>query len=692
MPGIGLATLPINTEYRTGDSDPVEDFYRPCLYQAVHYRRAVGFFRSSVYYLIGTPIIEFARRGGKIQLVCSPDLTEEDVRSIEDGYDARGQVLERSLTDEIDRLLSSEATSYQTQVLATLIAVGSMEIKIAFRPGCTGQYHEKIGIFRDAYGNSISFIGSSNETWRGWHLHGNHEAIEVFCNWHGDFEANRVNRHDLYFDRLWSGVVPGVVIIPFPDAPKQKLINVSLGDLDSVNDEDLGPKLMERTPLSHQLAAIQSWKDHGCMGIFEHATGSGKTFTALLAIKEHVANGNPVLIVVPSRLLLDQWAGEVSQEIPDAIVLLAGGGNNRWRKNGKLKDFTCQNPDLGKRIVISTMQTASMEEFLAAVSGGDHLMVVADEVHQIGSRKNSRAMRIQSGLRLGLSATPKRYGDPEGTQNILDYFGPIIQPPFTLQDAIMAKRLVEYEYFPHPIHLNTQESKQWLDLSKKITLEIVKQKADAQGNRAMSDRARMLLIQRSRVAKKAAEKITLIGSIINREYRLGQRWLVYCEDSAQLSEVTAELRKFNLNPIEYFTDMAGDQYATLSYFKTFGGILVSIKCLDEGIDIPTISHAFILASSQNPRQFIQRRGRVLRKAPDKYLAVIHDAIVIPNSLEDEPEQLAILKSELLRAMEFSKSAINRDSGANLRAMAMDLGLDPDLTVEDGIEDENEEGI
>jgi superfamily II DNA or RNA helicase len=459
-----------------------------------------------------------------------------------------------------------------------------------------------------------------------------------------------------------------------------------------VSDEDLGPKLKERTPLSHQLTAIQSWEDYGHRGIFEHATGSGKTFTALLAIKKHVALGNPVLILVPSRLLLDQWAGEVSQEVSDAIVLLAGSGNNRWRKNGKLKDFTCQNLNLGKRIVISTMQTASMDEFLAAVSGGDHLMVVADEVHQIGSRKNSKAMQIKSGSRLGLSATPKRYGDLEGTQNILDYFGPIIQPPFTLQDAIKAKRLVEYEYFPHPIHLSAQESKQWHDLSKKITLEIVKQKADAQGNRPMSDRVKMLLIQRSRVAKKAAEKVTLIGSIISREYRPGERWLVYCEDSTQLGEVMAELKKFKLDPIEYFTDMAGDQYATLSYFKTFGGILVSIKCLDEGIDIPTITHAFILASSQNPRQFIQRRGRVLRKAANKYIAVIHDAIVIPNSLEDEPEQLAILKSELLRAMEFSKSAINRDSGANLRAMALDLGLDPDLTVEDGIEDESEEEV
>jgi superfamily II DNA or RNA helicase len=690
MSGIGLAGLPINTEYRTGESDPVGDFYRPCLYQAVHYRRAVGFFRSSVFYLIATPIIEFARRGGKIQLVCSPDLTEEDVRSIEDGYDARTTVIAKSLADEIDRLLSSESTSYQTQVLATLIAVGSLEIKIAFRPGSSGQYHEKIGIFRDNFDNRVSFIGSSNETWRGWHLHGNHEAIEVFCSWHGGSEARRVDRHDTYFDRLWLGSVPGVETISFPDAPKQKLINASLGDLESVKSDEINPKKDGRKLLEHQIQAIEAWKKNGLRGVLEHATGSGKTFTALMAIKEHLEKGNPALVLVPSRLLLDQWAAELVQEIPDAIYLLAGGGNNRWRQNGRLKDFTCNNPNLGKRVVIATMQTVSMDAFLEAVSGGDHLMIVADEVHQIGSRKNSKAMGIQAASRLGLSATPKRYGDLEGTQRIFDYFGPVIEPPFTLQDAISAKRLVKYEYFPHPIHLNEQESKQWHDISKKISLEIVKQKSDDQGNRPISDRAKMLLIQRSRVAKKAAEKVPLIGSVISREYRQGERWLVYCEDSTQLEEVMVELRKRKLDPIEYHTGMMGDQFATLSYFKTFGGILVSIKCLDEGVDIPAISHAFILASSQNPRQFIQRRGRVLRKSPEKYLAVIHDAIVVPNSLEDEPEQLAILKSELLRAMEFSRSAINRDSGANLRAMALDLGLDPGLTVEDGIEDETEE--
>jgi superfamily II DNA or RNA helicase len=688
--GLGLAELEISTEYRTGDSDPVLDFYRPCLYQSSSYKRAVGFFRSSVFYLVGNPIIEFARRGGKIQLVCSPDLTEEDIRSIEDGYEARQTVVENALLQEIDRLLAVDETAFQTRVLATLVAVGALEVKVAFRPGSAGQYHEKLGIFSDIYGNSISFIGSSNETWRGWHLHGNHEAIEVFCNWHDPFEAGRVGRHAKYFERLWSGTVPGVETIRFPDAPMQKLINVSMGDLERVREEDVSFNSKSRKALPHQSSAIEAWIAAGCMGVFEHATGSGKTFTAIIAIKRHLDAGKPVLILVPSRLLLDQWAEEIQTEIPGAIVMLAGGGNDRWKKSGRLKDFTCDGEDLGQRIVISTMQTASSKDFLTGVSGGDHLMVVADEVHQVGSNKNSKALGIPSGSRLGLSATPTRYGDPEGTAKIFNYFGDVIPPPFTLQDAIAARRLVEYEYFPHSIHLNDEESAEWLDFTKRISLEVAKQKTDDQGRKPITDKAKLLLIQRSRVAKKAANKLALVRQVMGKEYSPGDRWLIYCEDIDQLNEVMRELRSINLNPIEYYSNMAGDRNATLSYFRTFGGILVSIKCLDEGIDIPTISHAFILASSQNPRQFIQRRGRVLRQAPDKYLAVIHDAIVVPTNLQDEPEQLSILKSEFLRAMEFANSAINLDSGANLRAMALQLGLNPDLTVDDGFEDEEEE--
>jgi superfamily II DNA or RNA helicase len=147
------------------------------------------------------------------------------------------------------------------------------------------------------------------------------------------------------------------------------------------------------------------------------------------------------------------------------------------------------------------------------------------------------------------------------------------------------------------------------------------------------------------------------------------------------------LREQGFSPMEYHTGMEGDRDATLSLFKVSGGVLVSIKCLDEGIDIPTVDHALILASSQNPRQFIQRRGRVLRKLPGKHLAVIHDAIVVPVNVDEEPEQVSLLKSEFLRAIKFADSAINRSASASLRQMAIDMGFDLESENRIGVEDE-----
>jgi superfamily II DNA or RNA helicase len=147
------------------------------------------------------------------------------------------------------------------------------------------------------------------------------------------------------------------------------------------------------------------------------------------------------------------------------------------------------------------------------------------------------------------------------------------------------------------------------------------------------------------------------------------------------------LASVGLHPMEYHSSMCGDRQSALEWFMTVGGILVSIKCLDEGIDIPMVDHALILASSQNPRQFIQRRGRVLRKTKGKSIAVIYDAIVVPLSLEDEPDQYALLKSELLRAIEFANSALNLSAGVELRGIAARLGFDPDTLVDDGIEED-----
>lgn len=685
--GANLALFDFASSYRTNQHDPVEGFYKPCLSCANKYDRAVGYFRSTIYLIIGDAIVNFAKRGGKIRLICSPSLYDDDVESIESAYEQRQARIASAIQDEIDQMIEVSDGAYPTKVLATLVFVGALEIKIAVRPGDHGIYHEKIGVFRDET-NSISFIGSANETWGGWHVRGNFESVEVFCTWKDDNERERVLRHEEYFNQLWNGNIPGVEVVPFPEAARLHLIQGAHPTLDDIDTEQLR-KLQQksRTPLKHQVEAITNWEACGKRGILEHATGSGKTITAIIAIKKHLVDDMPAIVLVPSRLLLEQWDREVREEVPQAVILLAGGGNDGWRKGGRLRGMTSRGTGLGPRIVIVTIQTAATPFFRSRVAQGDHLLMITDEVHQSGSTFNSNAFLIDTGPRLGMSATPYRYGDPEGTARIFDYFGQIVLPKFTLEDAINAGRLVTYEYHPHPVYLTADEADEWKSESARIRLEIARGKTDDGGKKIISDRARMMIIQRSRIAKKARNKIHLAVETLRNNYENGQRWLIYCEDTGQLQEVMEQLIAVDLRPIEYHSSMDGDRKAALEWFTKIGGILVSIKCLDEGIDLPAVDHALILASSQNPRQFIQRRGRVLRKADSKAIAIIHDAIVVPMSLEDEPEQFALLKSELLRAIEFAKSALNLAAGIELRGIAARLGLDPDTLTEDGIEED-----
>jgi len=688
-----FSTLGLDAHYRTGERDPVCGFYQPCLSAAVRYARAVGYFRSSIFSIVGRPFLDFARRGGTARLVCSPSITEDDAQAIASGYLSRDEAIAQALERDLHEFLSDPALKSRTKLLATLIECGALDIRLAVRSNGTGIYHEKIGIFTDGVGERVSFIGSSNETWSAWHTQGNHESIEVFREWVSSAESERVQTHAAHFERLWDGLVIGVDTVAFPDAQRKKLLTTATNSLDDVDvnfpDEPIAPASRRRKPMEHQLAAIAAWEAAGRHGVFEHATGSGKTFTAITAIKKHLATDEPAIVLVPSQLLLEQWRREIEDEIPDTTVLMCGGGHTKWKTNGKLKAHT--SPDLGmNRIVLSTMQTAATDTFINGVYGGKHLLIVADEIHQIGSPFNARAMAIESGAALGLSATPIRYGDPDGTANIFKRFGPVLPPPITLQNAIDSGRLVNYEYHPHPVHLSDDEAERWKKLTKQISFELAKDKKADTGNGGLTDKAKMLLIQRSRIAKKAQVKPGLAAGIICKEYEPGQRWLVYCEDSDQLTETMGLLAEGGLHPIEYHSGMEGNRPAALDWFIRFGGVLVSIKCLDEGIDIPAVSHAFILASSQNPRQFIQRRGRVLRKSEGKMMAVIHDAIVVPVDAENEPEQISLLKAEMIRALQFADAALNKGAGSRLRSLALTIGITIDDAQNAGIEDEGDE--
>ncbi len=683
-----LSTLPLDSHYRTGERDPVTGFYKPCLDASVTYDRAVGYFRSSIFAVIGQPFLDFARRGGKARFICSPSITEEDSKAIASGYLQREEAIERAITRDVDELLSDPASDHRAKLLATFIKFETLDIKVAIRNGGNGIYHEKIGIFADGNGHHVSFLGSANETWSAWHAEGNHESIEVFRSWLSTDEI-RVQSHRKIFDLLWKGETPGVDTIEFPEAQRRKILSVAAPGLDDPTGDTPRPMNSGRRRLMpHQAKAIELWENAGRRGVFEHATGSGKTFTAIEAIKKHLATGEPALVLVPSQLLHEQWKREILEEIPDASVLMAGSGHVKWKDRGRLRSQT--SPGLGmNRVVIATMQTASTDAFINGLYQGEHLLIVADEIHQIGSPKNSIALTIKTGASLGLSATPIRYGDPEGTQRIFTRFGPVIPPAITLQDAIAAGRLVNYEYFPHAVHLSDEESELWKKLTKQISFELAKSKKK-DNSTGLSDKAKMLLIQRSRIAKKARVKTGLATSVIKKEFNEGQSWLVYCEDSDQLNEMLLKLRAEGLRPLEYHSNMSGEKSDALNWFKKFGGVLVSIKCLDEGVDIPAVSHAFILASSQNPRQFIQRRGRVLRKSAEKNLAVIHDAIVVPIDPQSESEQISLLKAELIRALEFANSALNKGAGADLRRIALEMGIDPSPDGEAAIEEDQEE--
>ncbi|MCB9980241.1 MAG: DEAD/DEAH box helicase family protein [Rhodospirillales bacterium] len=690
---LSLSSLKLLSEYRTGQSNMLNDFYLPCFRSSASYDRAVGYFRSSIFLLVNSEIPNFVERNGRIRIVCSPSLTESDISALKKGYEMKEQVVQNALLKEIKEFIASEDIKERAEALATLVALNVLDIKIAFREETMGMYHEKLGVFTDETGNAVSFKGSSNETWNGWHESGNFESIEVFCSWvHKD--ADRVEKHQHFFEDLWEGRAKGIQTYKFPEALKKELCKIAKTDLDKIDWKrftKVEVKKEARKPFPHQSEAIENWKAAGCRGILEHATGSGKTFTAIVALREHLAEGNTALVVVPSKLLLRQWVKELKDELPDATILKAGDGNVRWKKKGLLKDFTFPDKNLKPRIVVSTMQTASSDLFLKGLYEGEHLMLVADEVHQSGSPENSKLYTINAGKRLGLSATPIRYGDPEGTQRMMDYFGGIVKPVFSLFDAIKSGRLVEYEYYPRAINLTAEEAEEWKALSIQIIREVARSPEDGQGNKKISDRAKMLLIQRSRIAKKAKMKVDLAERILRDEYQEGEKWLVYCEDKTQLGEVLERIKALKLHVNEYHTSMESDMDATLAWYRKHGGILVSIRCLDEGVDIPDISHALILASSQNPRQFIQRRGRVLRRSPGKHFAVLHDAIVVPVDAENESDQMPLVKSEFCRAIEFAEGAINKSSSIELMRIAEDLGLDiNDLSNKGQEEEQNDE--
>jgi superfamily II DNA or RNA helicase len=706
----GLADLSLKTDYRKGRDDIARDFYLPCMKVANQYDRAVGFFNSAIYVIAWPSLKDFVARNAKIRLICSPVLPPSDIEAIESGYSQRfEQENDSKIRDDFRYILSTPYLFKPATVLATLVALGVVDIRIAFMKKTSRHerlFHDKLGLFYDCLGHVVSFKGSMNETWAGLAADGNLESVDIFLSWEHPREAGRVEEHRAYFEELWENKYEhdGINVRKFPEIAHNELLSAAdakcwpdlvdeiCREIEAADQFEQRHKPGGKLLRPHQASALQGWEGRGRRGILEHATGSGKTFTAICAVRNALEHHEVPLVLVPTELLLSQWYGELQENLSDLDlkILRAGAGFTKWKDNGLLTAWTRSGIE-GNRIVLSTMQTAATPEFRGSLKQGEHLFMVSDEVHRLGSPHHLQLLSLSTGPRLGLSATPRRAGDPYGTGRILDYFGGIVPPPFTLQDAIRSGALTPYFYHINTTTLSSDEQEEWDRITKRIR-QLSAQNSDVKtADPNASSWIERLLIERSRILKGAAGKAPVAADILASNFRRGDRWIVYCDDLVQLRAVQRDLAVRGLESVEYHSAMEGDKEQTLCLFETNGGIVVSIRCLDEGVDIPSVTHALILASSKNPREYIQRRGRVLRRAEGKSVAHIYDLVVLPASVEAEGEKrdprISILGGEIARALEFGRSALNPAAITDLERIALRFSRDYKSLMEAGYEDD-----
>lgn len=704
--------LDIKKEYRSLLDSVAKDFYIPLLSQAVKYQRAVGFFSSSSLVEISKGISELAKNGGKIQLVASPYLSDEDVEAIKSGYAMRDQVVKEAIRRE----MTEGRTPFEKarlNLLANLISDNILDIKIAFTEDSDrmGMYHEKMGIITDAEGNRVAFAGSMNESATAMTL--NYESIDVFCSWKG--EEDRVIAKENAFASIWNDTEPNIKIIDFPEL-KQEIIEKYkrsvpdfeidkkeyAPDIDTVLHTDLGvyseygPKFPEWFKLhDYQDEAITEWQKRNYRGIFDMATGTGKTYTglgALTTLSKNIGHKLAAIIVCPYQHLVEQWVEDILKFNIDPIIGYSDSSQKDWPK--RLKDairdqklkvrgkeffcFICTN---------ATFSSDYVQTQLAKIKSDTLLMV--DEAHNFGAPYLSCLLYDNYKYRLALSATLDRHNDEEGTAKLYDFFGEKCIE-YTLDRAIEEKKLTKYKYYPIVVTLTEEELEAYDNLSYEIGKCIMKGK---NGKMELSSRGEKLALKRSRIVAGAKNKLTMLEEVI-QPYIHDKHILVYCgatkgleqnqdrtdvdsEDIRQIDAVTDLLgNKLGMEVSQFTSKESVEEREVLKREFSAGDtlkVLIAIKCLDEGVNIPKIKTAFILASTTNPKEYIQRRGRVLRLAEGKEYAEIYDFITLPYDTESVTSlteaqvkrNSTLVKNELRRAEEFSRIAVNMVESASL---------------------------
>ncbi len=676
-----ITNLKIKAKYATYSDDLINDFYIPVLSNSISYKRAVGYFSSSALIEYAKGLKTFIKNKGKMKLLMSPFLYGNDYNQIKDAFN------EDHLLNNIESIFQSylDADQYSkisAKILFYLIKLGYLQIKIAIPRNHRGIFHEKIAVFEDYEGNKLVISGSNNETQNAFTF--NSESFSAFCSWKtGQLEYVAIHEYD--FDYLWEDKNSNVIVRDVKYALSNKILtqlntNESLENLFKELDGFISvtgtnqPSNFDSDNLpfklySYQSDAIEKWRANNNLGIFKFATGSGKTKTAIKLVSDIQREGNQfTIIVVPDKTLNHQWAFELREY--NWSIIQCFSDNDSWLV--QIKDQI----DVGlidksrKLNIVVTLDTFFGERFQQQLKKlKNNYLLVVDECHTWGT--NAILSKLpNASMKLGLSATPELHFSAIKTHKLLEYFGGIVSK-YSIEDAMNEDKLVRYNYYPIIISLNEIEREQYKNLTQKIIKSLGYDPGEM-GDPEKNPFLEQLLFKRSRIIYGANNKLKKLVDLVNNLKNNGslKNLLIYCgatsynEDyskdvnddaQTQIEKVNALLNKEGIIFAQYTSkENEFEKKAALDAFKngTYA-TLVAIRCLDEGVNIPQVERAIILSSSTNPREFIQRRGRILRPHQGKKQSEIYDFIVL------DKEYKSLNKKELERFFEFARISINQ---------------------------------
>ncbi|MEM3092622.1 MAG: DEAD/DEAH box helicase family protein [Candidatus Nitrosocaldus sp.] len=690
---MGLRDISLKPAYDSSIDDILNDFYIPVLSNSIYYKRLAGFFSSDSLAIAARGISRFIHNKGNMRIIASVKLNKSDIEAIIRGIKEPLQVIEEASIRSIENI-TDEFIKDHINALAWMVANNMLEIKIAARFDrnildsidnrvenilSMPIFHQKIGVLEDNNGDMISFSGSINETASGWLY--NIEEFKVFRKWIGE-EMKYVEIDNKRFEDYWEGRVNTVNIYDIPTALKQRLIkiiednNITRPTIleklqqwerklsDRNNDVRRKDFLINRNIelRAYQIDAINSWMMHG-KGFIEMATGTGKTYVALGCVKK-LEEKHPqqlmVIITVPYTHLINQWLKNLEEWGYYGIIASSDEPNWQSKLSDRIHDLN--NCFLHKLIVITTHDTLSSTRFIEIVSKTKApILLIADEVHGLGSPERRKGLLELYKYRIGLSATPRRWFDEEGTDVLFDYFGETVFS-FSLDDAIRQGYLTPYYYYPHFIELTQDELKEYLKHTRVIAIKY--KEKNKNDNLREQELLTQLLNKRRQIIVNAKEKFDEFARILSSYSKL-KRCLIYCSPQ-QIDMVQDILNKRGIIQHRFTAEEDREERQKIldNFMNGNYQALVAMRCLDEGVDIPSAEVAFILASSTNPKEFIQRRGRILRLHADKKYAYIHDFAVIPTFNPHMYDNVIlnierkIITDELMRVKEFANSSMN----------------------------------